>query len=210
MHPEVNTISTGKRMWRFSNISNLSTSGSELNPDLDKRTCWGRSHSDNSISVFSPPNIDLTILRAIVSKDHVCSDSKSDREGSDTESRGFTSDPEPNRDSRGSNSNPEPDGKGQLSDKVDLKLRTGIAIKKYSFLEQNLNFNLYAPFGIQNDYQLKRYFSSAKISSTKITEFFKDKILKDINSMYTVQFRSAHTLHVLTHTTANEPYWYSG
>ena len=210
VHPEVNPISTGKRKRRFSDISNLSTSGSELDPDLDKLGSRGRWHSDKSNPVTSPPDLDLTTLRAIVSKDHGCSDIEYESEGSDRESRGFTSDPEPDRDSRGSTSDPEPDGEGQLSDKVDLKLRTGIAIRKYSFPEENPNFNLYAPFRHRIDYQLARFFSSAKISSAKINQFFKDGILKDLNLTYTVQFRSAHTLHVLMDATVNEPSWYSG
>ena len=89
----------------------------------------------------SLPDLDLTTLPAIVRKDHVCSDIEYKSVRSDRESRGFTRDPEPDRDSRGSTSNLEHDGEGKLSNEVDLKLRTGIAIRKYSFPEENANFN---------------------------------------------------------------------
>ena len=54
----------------------------------------------------------------------------------------------------GFTSDPEPDGEGQPSDPVYLKPRAGIAIRKYSFPEENPSFNLYAPFCNRIDYQL--------------------------------------------------------
>ena len=199
VHPEINLKSTGKRKRRFSNISNLSlsTSVSELDTDLDEHGSPCRRHSDQSNPVTFPPNLDLKTLRTIVSQDYGSSDIEYESEGSDREARDFTSDP-------------EPDSEGQLSDQVNLKLPVGIAIKKYSFLEENASFNLYAPFRHCIDYQLARFFSSAKISSAKIINFFKDGILKDLNPTYNVQFRSAHTLHKLMDATVNEPSWYSG
>ena len=41
-----------------------------------------------------------------------------------------------------------------MIDEVDLKLRTGNAIRKYSFPEAHTNSNLYAPFHNRIDYQL--------------------------------------------------------
>ena len=187
--------STGKRNRQFSDISNLSTSGSELDLDLDKpgspRWC-----SDQN-PVTSPPHLDLKTLRVIVSQDYGSAELEYESDGSDMEARSFTS-------------YPKLDGDGQPSDSLDLRPRAGIAIRKYSFSEENPRFNLYAPFPNYIDYQLAQFFSSSKISSAKINKFFEDGILKDLNPTYIVQCRSAHTLHKLMDATTNEPSWYSG
>ena len=174
----------------------MSTSGWEWDPNLNKPESLGWWRSDQSTSVTSQPQLDLKTLRAIVSQDYGSSDIEYESEGSDREARGFTSDP-------------EPDGEGQPSDPVYLKPRAGIAIRKYSFPEENPSFNLYAPFRNGIDYQLAQFFSSSKISSAKIDKFFKDGILKDLNLTYNVQCRSAHTLHKLMDATVNEHSWYS-
>ena len=145
----------------------ISTSVSELDTDLDEHASPYQRHSDQSNPVTFPPDLDLKTLRMIVSQDYGSSDIEYESEGSDREARDFTSDP-------------EPDSEGQLSDQVNLKLPVGIAIKKYCFPEANVSFNLYAPFRHCIDYQLARFFSSVKISSAKIHNFFKDGILKDL------------------------------
>ena len=195
VHPEMNFKSTGKPKRRFSYISDLSTSGLGLDPDLDKPGSPERCSNQNPVT--SPPHLDLKTLRAIVSQDYGSSDIEYESDRSDREARSFTSDPEPN-------------GDGQPSDSLDLRARAGIAIRKYSFPEENPSFNLYAPFRNHIDYQLAQFFSSSKISSAKINKFFKDRILNDLNPTYMVQFRSAHTLHKLRDATVNESSWYSG
>ena len=197
VHLEKNLKNTGKRKRRFSDISNLSISGSQLDPDLAKPGSPGWRRSDQSTPIISQPQLDLKTLRAIVSQDYGSSDIEYESKGSDREAKGFTS-------------NPEPDGEGQPSNPVYLKPWADIAIRKYSFPEENLSFNLYAPFRNRIDYQLVQFFSSSKISSAKIDKFFKDRILKDLNPTYNVQFWSAHTLHKLIDATVNEPPWYSG
>ena len=191
----MNFKSTGKRKQRFSPISNLSTSGLELDPDLDKPGSPVRCSNQNPVT--SPPHLDLKTLRAIVSQDYGSSDIEYESDGSDREAGSFTSDPEPN-------------GDGQPCDSLDLRPRAGIAIRKYSFPEENLTFNLYALFRNHINYQLAQFFSCSKISSAKINKFFKDGILNDLNPTYIVQFRSAQTLHKLMDATVNEPSWYSG
>ena len=132
-----------------------------------------------------------------MSQGYGSSDIEYESDGSDREARSFTSDPEPNGDS-------------QPSDSLDLRPRAGIAIRKYSFPEENLSFNLYAPFLNHIDYQPAQFFSGSKISSAKMNTFFKDGILNDRNLTYIVQFRSAHTLHKLMHATVNATSWYYG
>ena len=127
VHTEMNFKGTGKRKRRFSDISNLSTSGSELDPDLDKPGSLGRYSNQNSIT--SPPHLDLKTLRVIVSQDYGSSDIEYESDRSDREARSFTS-------------NPEPNGDGQPSDWLDLRPRAGIAIRKYFFPEENESFNL--------------------------------------------------------------------
>ena len=68
VHPEMNLKSTGKRKRLFSDITNLSASGSELDPDLDKPGSAGRCSDQNLVT--SPPHLDLKTLRAIVSQDY--------------------------------------------------------------------------------------------------------------------------------------------
>ena len=60
-------------------------------------------------------------------------------------------------------SDPGLNSMGQLSDPVYLKPNTASAIKKYSFPEANLCFNLYASFRNRIDYQLMQFGSSSKI-----------------------------------------------
>ena len=188
VHPEINFKSTGKRKRWFSDISNLSTLGSELDSDLDKPVSPGRCSNQNPVT--SPPYLDLKTLRAIVSQDYGFSDIEYESDGSDRQARSFTSDPEPKDDVQPSNSR-------------DLTPRTGIAIRKYSFPEEHSSFNLYAPFRNHIDYQLVQFFSSSKISSAKINKFFKDGILNGLNPTYIVQFRSAHILHKLMDAKVN-------
>ena len=109
----------------------------------------------------------------MVSQDYGSSDIKYESQEFDREARGFTS-------------NPELDSDGQLSDPLYLQLCRGIAIRKYSFVEENPSFNLYTPFRNGINDQLVQFFSTSKILSAKIDKFFKDGILKDLNPTYNV------------------------
>ena len=96
VHPEMNFKSTGKQKRQFSDIINLSTSGSELDPDLDKPESLGRCSNQNPMT--SPPHLYLKTLRKTVLQDYGSSDIEYESDGSDREARSFTTDPEPNRD----------------------------------------------------------------------------------------------------------------
>ena len=184
MHQDKNLKSTEKRKEQFSNIRILSTSGSKLDPDLDKPGSPKCRCSDQSTPITSQPQLNFKTLSAIVSQDYGSSNIEYESKGSDRETRGFISDP-------------EPDSEGQPSDPVYLKLRAGIAISKYSFPEENPTFNLYAPFPYYIDYQLVQFLGRSKISSTKIDKFFNDKILKDLNTTYNVQWCTRLYLHAV-------------
>ena len=139
VHAEMNFKCIGKRRRRFSDSSNLSIPGSELDPDFDKPGSPGMCFDQNPVT--SPPHLDLKTFRGIVSQDHSSSDIEYESDGSDREARSLISDP-------------DPDGVGQPSDSLELRLHAAIAMRKYSFPDENPRFNLCAPVCNHIHYQL--------------------------------------------------------
>ena len=123
-------------------------------------------------------------------------DIESELEGSDREARSFSNDS-------------ESDGEDTTANEIP-GLCAGTPIRKHLFPARGPNYNLYAPFQHQTDYQLARFFNAAKTSQGLIDQFFKDGILKSLNPTYSIQFRSAHTMYKLVDAAASEPCWYSG
>ena len=83
--------------------------------------------------------------------------------------------------------------------------RAGTPIQVYSFPGQDPSYNLDAPFRHSIDYQLARHLIPPKKPKSKIYHFFNNNILKNLNPMHKVQFRSAYTLYKLIDSAANEP-----
>ena len=77
------------------------------------------------------------------------------------------------------------------------------------FPEQDPDFNLYAPFPNHIDDTLARFFNRAKASRADINEFFKDRILNDLNPIHKVQCISAYQFYKLIDAAADVPSSYS-
>jgi len=123
-------------------------------------------------------------------------------EGSDNEVRYFTSDSE--SDAEGE----QPDVEAQQPNTPNTHVAYGTPIAEYVFPEQEPGYNLFAPFRNRIDYRLAWFFNSARTSKTKVDQFFKDRILNDINPTHHVQFHSAHTMYKLVDAAASGPHWY--
>ena len=137
------------------------------------------------------------IRREISRSNFVSPDLESENEGSDRELLDISGDY-------------DSDGGAQLSDPVGPQECAGTAIRKYTFQEENPDYNLFSPFRHRTDYQLARFFNSAKTSKAKIDQFFKNDILKALNPTHNVQFKSAYTMYKLVDNAAKEPSWNFG
>ncbi|RPB21143.1 hypothetical protein L211DRAFT_851742 [Terfezia boudieri ATCC MYA-4762] len=86
----------------------------------------------------------------------------------------------------------------------------GNPIRQHVFPEADPTFNLFAPFHTLIDYRLACFFNSTKTSKAKINQFFKDNLLKGLNPIHQVQFRTAYSMYKLINAATDEPSWRSG
>jgi len=175
-----------------------------VHPEKDLRSLQNpqsrkRRLSDVDDAQGSTDELDIALLTTILAPDYSYDPSELVSEGSDREAREFSDDEKSDED------NPKADATNPFP-----LIQAGQPVRPYLFPEQDAGFDFHAPFRHLIDYQLARFFSSAKTSQGNIDKFFKDGILKGLNPTHDVQFRSAYTMYKLVDAAADEPAWHSG